>query len=83
MLGSGTSLVVYLGEGHVLVVAKSVAERVLDPLRNSLSVRTELLGRGLLLLTKLMALELNLVSLLRTSKVCRRRLAILVPHQIC
>jgi len=44
VLGSGTSLVVYLGEGHVLVVAKSVAERVLDPLRNSLSVRTELLG---------------------------------------
>jgi hypothetical protein len=72
-----------LGEGYVLVVVNSVAEGVLDPLRNSLSVRTELLGRGLTLLTKLMAFELNLVSLLRTSKVCRRRLAILVSHQIC
>lgn len=90
-LGGGAWLIIHLREGHVLVVADTVAVRVLHALGHSLPVRAsqalgELLSRWLARLRsarELGVFELKMVSCLRTSKVCRQVLLGLMAHQIC
>ena len=81
VLGSWAGLVLDLRECDFLILTNPVTERMLNHLRNCLTVGPKLLCRSLLLLLAEL-LKLNIHSLLRTSKVCRHGLVFLVTYRI-